>query len=178
MDEDDPSNSLVNFFASQPRFWSIDLSVSNKYGQKNIIKKKTFRINSHNLLWVSDCRGIKPTLPVYKFEHNFYWKGVFLMPIYHYSSVDHAVISYSEEELTPFVKVNIFPRIFGLITTPLEKRRQDHRHIPQRMGRPHLPSHRIQGQRNYDATPCSMGDSQPVVQARLTKSNLVIRHGP
>ena len=125
MDEDDPSNSFVNFFASQPRFRSVGLSVSNKYGQKNIIKKKTFHINSHNLLWVSDCRGVKPTLPVYEFKHNFYWKGVFLMPIYHYSSVNHAVISYSEEELMLFVKVKIFPRIFGPLLSQLHWKRGD-----------------------------------------------------
>ena len=41
------------------------------------------------------------------------------------------------------------------------------------MGWPHLPSHRIQGQQNYDATQCSLGNSHPAVQARLTKSNLL-----
>ena len=123
--EDDSSNSLADFFASQPRFRSVDLSVPNKYGQKNSVKKKTFRIDNHNLLWVSDCGGVKPTLPVYEFEHNFYWRGVFLMPIYHYSSVDRAVISYFEEELTPFVEANIFPRIFGPLLSQLHWKRGD-----------------------------------------------------
>ena len=89
-------NSLADFFAS-PKFSPVDLSVPNKYGQltnndgKSIINEKMFCIDT-NLLWVSDYGGGKPALPVYKLEHNFYWKGMFLMPIYHHTSIDHPLL--------------------------------------------------------------------------------------
>ena len=127
--EDDSLNSLADFFASQPKFRPVNLSVPNEYGQlidndgKKIIR--TFRIDGRSLLWVSDYGCGKPTLPVYEFEHNFYWKGVLLMPIYHYSSINRAVTSYSKEELTPFVEANIFPGIFGPLLSQVHWKRGD-----------------------------------------------------
>lgn len=123
--------SLANFFAtgggidtSEPRFPPEEISMPNKYGQligKDGKKMKaTFCLDCRKLLWAG-----KPTLPLYEFAGNFYWRGLLLMPIYCYTSVDHAVISYSQEEIVLFIKAKNFPSIFGPPLLQLHWKRGD-----------------------------------------------------
>lgn len=127
---DSPSMSLAKFFATpttseKPRFPPMDLLVPNEHGQLvdgsgQKLQKTTFAINCNELIWAG-----KPSLPVYEFKGDFFWKGLLLMPIYHYGLVDRAVISYSKEELLPFVEANIFPGIFGTLLSQLHWKRGD-----------------------------------------------------
>ena len=47
------------------------------------------------------------------------------MPIYCYVSVDHVVISYSKEELVPFIEAQLFPSIFGWLLSQLHWKKGD-----------------------------------------------------
>lgn len=125
--EDGPSRdcvsdmSLADFFAtpqgSQSRFPSKEISIPNEYGQP---VKTTCDLDCRKLLWAG-----KPTLPLYEFAGSFYWKGMLLMPIYRYASVDREVVSYSKQELVPFIEANISPSVFGPLLSQLHWKRGD-----------------------------------------------------
>ena len=120
--------SLAEFFtkpAPHLRFPSMDLLVPNKYRQlidknRQTLQKQTLHIDCDKLCWAN-----KPTLPIYKFAGSFYWQGILLMLIYHYVLVDHTVVSYSKEELLPFIEANIFPNIFGPLLSQQHWKRGD-----------------------------------------------------
>lgn len=111
-----PDISLYNFFATpsgiEPsRFPPKEVSMANKHGQPITA---TLHLDCRKLVWAGN-----PTLPLYEFGGEFYWKGLLLMPIYHHASVDRAVVSYSPEELVPFIEADVFCSIFGPILSQL-----------------------------------------------------------
>ena len=116
--------SLADFFStpscvepSKSRFPPKDISVPDEFGQRT---PTTFHIDPRKLLWAG-----KPTLPLHEFAGKFYWKGVLLVPIYCYASVDRAVISYSEEELILFVEAEVAPSVFGPLLSQLHWKKGD-----------------------------------------------------
>ena len=116
--------SLADFFSapsavepSKPRFPPEEIVVPDEFGQRI---STTFHIDSRKLLWAG-----KPTLPVHELDGKFYWKGLLLVPIYRYTSVDRAVPSYFEEELIPFVEAEVAPSVIRPLLSQLYWKRGD-----------------------------------------------------
>ena len=79
--------SLADFFSApgtieplKPRFPLEEIVVPDEFSQRI---STTFHIDSRKLLWAG-----KPTLPIHKLDGKFHWKGLLLVPIYCYTSVD------------------------------------------------------------------------------------------
>lgn len=94
-----------------------EFSVPNEYGKT---VKTTLHFDCRKLSWAGEL-----TLPLCEFSGNFYWGGLLLMPIYCYASVDRVVISYSKEELVPFIEAQLFPSIFGRLLSQLHWKKGD-----------------------------------------------------
>ena len=104
-------------FALKLLFPSKDFSTHNKYGEltdkDGHIFTETLYINCNNLSWIHvSWDGNPPVVPVYKFKGCFYWCGLRLVPTYCYCSMDCTRIIISQEELIPFIKSDLFPKIF------------------------------------------------------------------